>query len=229
MTRTLKDVLKRKAEQAERSNRPDFNWFTLAKNETKRVRFLQEFDSDMRNYDSSKGTALFLLEHVSPRDFTRRANCTIDTQGRCFACEMDVEEPSIGEGDKKQWHPWGQRENFYIQVVDEKGKVYVLSRSTSGKFFDALVDEAVEENDNSLTDITFKISKGDKNNSPWEVKSTKSEFDVEDVVELVDLEAAVSRNIDYVEQRNFYIPGGKVEKEDAPAKVETAKDVSEDW
>lgn len=225
---TLADVLKQRKEREERTSRPDFNWFTLKgkKDNTVRLRFLQELDSDCRNYDATRGSVLFETEHVSPRDFRRRASCTYETEGRCFGCEMDLEEPMIEEDEKERWHPWGRKTNMYALVYTEDGKVEVLSRPADGKFFDSLYDECTVENDNSITDVTFKISKGNSKNSPWELKTTKAELDVPEVVELVDLEQAVVRHIPYAEQKNFYIPLAKDEEPQEPKK-ETATNL--DW
>ena len=227
---TLKDILNKKAEQAERADRPKVDWFTLKPNQEKRIKFLQELDTDMRNYDSTRGTALFLVEHTSAEEYTRRAECSFEAEGRCFACEMDEIQPSIEEKNNTRWHPWGQKTNMYIHVVDEDGKVTVLSRSAPGKFFDAIYEEAVEENDNSLTDLTFKIKKGPQQNSPWEIKATKQSFEVPEIAELVDLETAVGRKVPYADQKKFYLPKGVATE--APAetpKADTATDSALDW
>ncbi len=228
MSQTFKDILKQKQERAERNERPKVEWFTLKNNESKNVRFLQEFDTDMRNYDSKFGTALFLTEHVSPEEWSRKALCSFEDEGRCFACEMDKEQPKIVEDGKDRWHPWGQRTNFYVYVVDSKGDVRVISRPTSGKFFDAIVYE-IGENDNSITDVTFKISKGATNQAPWELRSTKKEhFELPEIPELVDLKSAVGLKVTYAEQRGFYLPATKTDKP-ATENVSNPSTVGEDW
>lgn len=225
---TLAEVLKQRQEREERSNRPEVAWFTLKgkKDSTVRLRFLQELDTDARNYDSARGVVLFETEHVSPRDFRRRATCTYDSEGRCFSCEMDKVEPFLEEDGVKRWHPWGQKTNLYVQVYTEEGKVEVLSRPADGKFFDSLYDECTVENDNSITDVTFKISKGSAKNSPWEIKTTKQEIEVPDVVQLVDLTQAVVRSIAYADQKNFYIPESKDEQ---PKEVKKEQPADLDW
>lgn len=238
MSQSFKDVLKARKEKEERESRPKVEWFSLKNGETKYVRFLQEFDTDMRNYDSKFGTALFLTEHVSPEEWSRKALCSYEAEGRCFACEMDKEEPFqlLDERDqngnqKKRWHPWGQKSNFYVYVVDPKGDVRVMSRTTEGKLFDALLKE-IEENDNSLTDITFEISKGNANQNPWEIRPTKkNHFELPEIPELVDLKSAVGLKVAYAEQRNFYLPGSK---ETTPSATSTeskpkAETVGENW
>jgi hypothetical protein len=237
MSLKFKDVLKARKEKQDRDSRPKVEWFSLKNGETKYIRFLQEFDTDARNYDSTFGTAVFLVEHVSPEDWGRKALCTIADEGRCFACEMDKEEPFHlldeldGNGkQKKKWHPWAQRSNFYVYVVDNKGEVKVMSRSTDSKLFDALVDE-IELNDDSLTDLTFKISKGPQNQNPWEIRSWKKEhFEIPDLPELIDLNTAVGYKVEYSEQRNFYLPGEKSTTATAPSvQKDTPKDIGENW
>jgi|ERR1044072_4986120 hypothetical protein len=237
MGTNFKDVLKAKAERAEREDRPKVEWFSLKNGETKFIRLLQEFDTDMRNYDSKFGTAEFLVEHQSPEEWSRKALCTTDTEGRCFACAMDKEEPFIlldeldGDGNrKKKWHPWGQKTNFYVYVVDNKGAVRVLSRTTDGKLFDSLVEEA-EENNNSLTDITFKISKGSANQNPWEIrKTTKEHFELPEIDELVALSTAVGLKVPFEDQKNFYLPKSNNNKADVAVNVpSTEKKIGEDW
>lgn len=232
MGNTFKDVLKAKQERSERESRPKVEWFSLKNNETKFIRFLQELDTDHRNFDSSFGTAVFLTEHISPESFSRKALCTMEDEGRCFACEMDKEQPKIVEDGKDVWHPWKQRSNFYIYVVDNKGDVRVLSRPTGNKLFDALCEE-VDENDNSLTDVTFKISKGPNKSDSWEIrKTTKEHFELPDIAELVDLESAVGLKIAYAEQKSFYLPDSKVATTSEVVTVSNssaAQKVGEDW
>jgi hypothetical protein len=236
MSKSFKEVLKAKKEKQDRDSRPKVEWFSLKNGETKYIRFLQEFDTDARNYDSTLGTALFLVEHVSPEEWSRKALCSMEDEGRCFACEMDKQEPYQlldevdGNGNKKKrWHPWGQKSNFYVYVVDNKGDVKVMSRTTDGKLFDSLVEE-IEENDDSLTDLTFKISKGSANQNPWEVrKTTKEHFDLPDIPELVDLSSAVGLKVAYAEQRNFYLPGSKEATTSTESSREDSTAIGENW
>ena len=237
MSQSFKDVIKAKKEKQDRETRPKVEWFSLKNGETKYIRFLQEFDTDAPNYDSQYGTALFLVEHVSPDEWSRKALCSMEDEGRCFACEMDKEEPFqlLDELDangkpKKRWHPWGQKSNFYVYVVDVKGDVRVMSRTTDGKLFDSLVDE-IELNDGSLTGETFKISKGTANQNPWEIRSWKKEhFELPELPELVDLKSAVGLKVAYADQRNFYLPGSKDATPAASTAVkEESATIGENW
>lgn len=205
MATSLKDVLQKKKEYAERTERPQFDYFSLKDNNPAKVVFLQEIDPDVKTEANEKGrgSALFLVEHTSPHDFRRRAECTFEEEGRCFACEMNQEEPE---------NKWWAKTNFYIQVFNAKdNKVKVLSRPVANKeggFFDLLYTWAEEENEGSITDQTFSISKAGEKTSPWTLMPTTKKLEVPDTVELVDLEQAVGIKIEYEKQRNFYIPRG---------------------
>lgn len=233
MGQSFKDVMKAKKEKAERDSRPKVEWFSLKNGETKYIRFLQELDEDMRNFDSKFGTAEFLLEHVSPEDWARKAVCTMEDEGRCFGCEMNKEvEKVVDENGKDKWRPWAPKSNFYIYVVDAKGDVKVMSRPTGNKLFDALTKE-IDENDNSLTDLTFEISKGPNKSDAWEVRPTKkNHFELPEIPEIVDLGSAVGFKVPYAEQRSFYVPGsGKTETQAESPTVSgvPAEKVGENW
>lgn len=212
MAKSLKDVLQQRQMREERNERPQVDWFSLKNNNPARIKFLQELDPDAPNYDSSRGHAIFLVEHTSPHDFRRRAECTMETEGRCFACEMAKEEPKPKNGS------WWPRTNMYIQVFDAKDeKVKVLSRPAPGGFFDTLYEWASDENEGSVVGPTFKISKGSEQTSPWTLMTTSKEIEVPNTVELLDLEKAVGRQVKYEEQRRFYIPEGADEAEETKA------------
>lgn len=228
----LKDILKKKDEMDERNSRPDIEWFSLKKKNPVRVRFLQELDEDSRNYDSTKGKVLFLTEHTSPYDFTRRAECSFESEGRCWACEMThVEREFVDDQGNKKFNPWGQKTNMYVQVVTEDGDVQVLSRPAPGNFFDKVYEEATD-NDGSISEQTFRISKGSARNASWELKAlTKEQIEVPETVELVDLESAVGRKIPYADQKRFYLPNETVVN-DTPSVSEVKEDatkIGENW
>lgn len=241
MGKSFKEILKEKQERAERDNRPKVDFFKLKENETRYIRFLQEFDEDMRNYDSTFGTAEILVEHVSAVEWTRKAVCTYDSEGRCFGCEMDEAEPSITEKNRAgeeytRWHPWGQKSTFYVYVVDSDGKVEVLSRQTNNALFDKIVEE-ISDNDNSITDVTFKVSKGKNKSDSWELKALKdthaNHFELPELpAELPVLADVVGLKVPYADQRKFYIPGTKTETENESVPSVGAtddKDTGADW
>lgn len=218
----LKSILQRKKEYQERTERPTFDWFGVPANKSAKVVFLQELDGDLAD---EKGVARYLVEHTSPQDFKRRAECTFDeeTGERCFACEMNQEDP---KGN------WWAKTNFYVQVYTEgpddkpgKGKVKVLSRGISNKggdFFDLLLTWATEENEGRVTGQTFVISKGGEKTSPWSLMPTTKKLEVPETAELIDLEKAIGNKVEYDKQKNFYMPKGNADSEAAPATRQSA-------
>lgn len=207
---SLADVLKKKQERSERADRPKIDYFGLAKNNPARIRFLQEIDPDAPNYEAAKGSAVFLVEHVSPQTFQRKALCTFETEGRCFACEMNQEQP------KEKW--WAKT-SMYVNVFDAlDNKVKVLSRPAPGTFFDPLFEWAADENDGSVIGPTFKITKGANKTDPWTFTTTKNELDVPDSLDLFEV---VGITVEYDKQRSFYLPNGNeipVEAEEPKSK-----------
>jgi hypothetical protein len=222
MATDLKSILQRKKEYAERTERPSFDWFGIPVNSTVKVVFLQELDKELAD---DKGAARYLVEHTSPENFKRKAECTFDeeTGERCFACEMAQEFPKVAEGS------WWAKTNFYVQVYVEgkddkpgKGKVKVLSRPVSpkgGDFFDLLLTWATEENDGRVTGQTFQISKGAEKTSPWTLMPTNKVLEVPDTAELIDLEKAVGLRVEYDKQKGFYMPGGNTGSKPATAEA----------
>jgi hypothetical protein len=229
----LNDVLRRKRQQQDAQDRPKAEWFGVGgkhKNPVK-VRFLQEFSEDSPSYDSTLGKILFLAEHTSPYDFKRRAECTFDSEGRCFACEMNkIETKGTYNGEEKNY-PWSQKTNMYTWVATEDGELKVLSRPAPGTFFDQLHDFSEDDGEGSITKHEFKISKGAAKNDKWSLSvQLKTSFELPDLSEVPDIESAVGRKISYEEQKKFYIPEPKEDQEPQISQAPSAKSESNfDW
>ena len=231
MPTNLKEILQRKKERAERADRPKIEWFKLAQGESAKIVFLQELDEEQAD---DRGSAVYLVEHNSPQDFRRRAECSFDEEAgeRCFACEMNQEEP------KQNW--WAKT-NFYINVYVERkgdkpgeGKVQLLSRSIQNKgggFFDDLLEWAMEENEGRVTNQTFTISKGGEKTSAWTFLPSSKKLEVPDNLELWAPDAIVNK-VPYDKQKSFYLPNGDSpadEEEEAPKAAKKPKDEDPDW
>lgn len=206
MALSLKDIKKKLQEQEERNSRPDVEWFSLKGRKTPIfIQFLQELDEESPTYDSARGKAVFLLEHVSPFDFKRRGECSLEAEGSCFPCEKNADEPFLKIAGEDIKFPWAQKTNLYIYVIDDDGKVKVLSRGAYSSFVTKAIDYVSDEGEGSLTGTTFKITKGPQKNSAWELSTTKQKLDVPADLELPDLNAVVGRKIKYNEQSKFYM------------------------
>lgn len=212
MALDLSDILRKKRQQQGNTDRPKVEWFSLKEKNPIKVRFIQEFSEDSPNFDSTRGKVLFLVEHTSPYDFRRRAECTFDTEGKCFACEMNKIETKLSVGGEEKNYPWSQKTNMYTWVATEDGDLKVLSRPALGTFFDQLHDFSEDGGEGSITNHEFKISKGAAKNDKWNLNvQLKTSFELPDLAELPDLETAVSRKVPYAEQKKFYMPEPKEE------------------
>ncbi len=171
------------------------------------VRFLQELDPDMTNYDDSRGIGLIAVEHEAgaadkdseapKKGFMYKALCTAADDGECYACLKHKENYKGG---------WRPKQNLYINVlteVDGEKKVFVLSKNANSSFVQSLIQEAVDEG--SITDANYRITKtGDGTTTQWLLKRLKSEPLDDSEVELWDLEGEVLKDIPFDEQAEFY-------------------------
>lgn len=87
-------------------------WLKLADGQSATIRFVEELDADSPYYDESRGEAVVFAEHTNPKDYKRKAACTMDSEGRCYGCEMARKEPKSG---------WRARNRFYCNVLVEDG------------------------------------------------------------------------------------------------------------
>ena len=93
-------------------------WLQVKDGQSIKIRFVQEVDADSKNYVEKAGLAFIAIEHTNPKDYKRKALCTIDDQGRCFGCEQHRRDPKAG---------WKGKRRFYANVLvnDEKEDPYV--------------------------------------------------------------------------------------------------------
>jgi len=212
----LNDILRKKRQQEEFADRPKIEWFGLGKGKKNpvKVRFLQEFTEDSPTFDSSRGLISFLVEHTSPHNFLRRAECSYDSEGRCFACEMNkVETEFTGKDGQVKRFPWKQQSNMYTWIVTEDGDLQLLSRPAPGNFFDLVHGFATGQGKGSLTKFEFEISKGPQKNDKWNLMPQfEPSFEVPEFDKLPDINTAVARKIPYAEQKKFYIPDEEVQE-----------------
>lgn len=140
MLRGLKDIKQRAEEKASFDGEGAF--LKLKDKESIKLRFLQELDEESPNYDERRGLITVVEEHVSPKNFRRRAVCTLEQDQRCWACE----QRSIPDIGKK----WRSKMRFYANVVvrgtdgaDDKVKVLAqgFSKQNVGSALIAFAEE----------------------------------------------------------------------------------------
>lgn len=223
----IKRYQQEQKEKAEAANRPKADWFKWPKGvSVATVLFLQEMDEGAAGYKEDRGLGFIVVEHQAPGPdgFKRRANCTIESEGECYACERHSQDYKEG---------WRQRTNLYINaLVDfnngEGPKPVVISRNANSSFVQALIEEAVEEN--TITAANYRITKvGEGTTTQWLLKGLKDRFD-DEKVEVFDLEETAIRVVPYEKQADYYgaVYSGPAESAAAPSNAGSAS-VDADW
>lgn len=193
---------------------PKTQWFKLADKQSVKVVFLQELDPDSENFSQKNDLGFLAVEHANPKNYRRKALCSIDDEGVCFGCEQH----------KKDWKAgWKQKTRLYINVLVDDGQnepyTAVLSQGNGPKSVTpVLIEEAGDVG--TITDkyFTIKRSGAGATDTSYTIRAGKAhDLNVEDY-ELFDLEK-VTRNIPYDEQKAHYLDGedAAVAAEDAAA------------
>jgi hypothetical protein len=202
-------------------------WFKLADKQSVKVLFLQELDPDSPNYSSKNDLGFLAVEHVNPKNWRRKAVCSIDDEGACYGCEQH----------KKDWKAgWKQKTRMYINVLVDDGQnepyVAVLSQGNGPKSITPTLIEYAGE-DETITDkwFTIKRSGAGATDTSYTLRAGKAhEQNVEDY-ELFDLEK-VLRQIPYAQQEAHYLDGQDDAEAAAPSEARvpvSASSVDAEW
>lgn len=176
-------------------------WVKLDDGQSAKVRFVNELDEDSPNYDAVRDLAIVVSEHTNPKDYKRKAVCTMDSEGRCFGCEMARKEPKSG---------WRARFRFYTNLLVDDGLedpyVAVWSQGVGKQSaFNTLKEYAIEtgsisnrvwrmKRQGSGTDTTYILLPGDPDTDQHDWSGIEP-FNLEKVV----------REVAYAEQESFYL------------------------
>lgn len=176
-------------------------WLKLEDSQSAKVRFVNELDEDSPNFDKVRDVAIVVSEHTNPKDYKRKAVCTMDSEGRCFGCEMARKEPKSG---------WRARFRFYTNLLVDDGMespyVAVWSQGVGKQSaFNTLREYALEtgsisnrswrmKRQGSGTDTTYILLPGDPDTDKFNWSGVEP-FNLEKVV----------REVTYVEQESFYL------------------------
>lgn len=175
-------------------------WVKLADGQSAKIRFVEELDSDSANYAESRGLAVVIAQHTNPKDYKRMAVCTMDSEGRCFACEMARKDPKSG---------WRSKLRFYCNVLIDDGTeapyIAVWSQGISKQSaFNTIREYALETG--SISNLEWKIKRnGQGTETNYTLLPTKPDAEPYKWTEqeFYNLEKVV-REIPYAEQENFY-------------------------
>jgi hypothetical protein len=175
-------------------------WVKLADGQSAKIRFIEELDQDSASYSDARGLSVVIAEHTNPKDYKRKAACTVDSEGRCFGCEMARKEPKSG---------WRSRLRFYCNVVIDDGTedpyVAVWSQGISKQSaFNTIREYALETG--SISNLEWKIKRnGQGTETSYTLLPTRPDSEPFnwDGIEAFNLEKVV-REVAYAEQENFY-------------------------
>lgn len=180
-------------------DRPKTEFVKIADKQKVEIAFLQELSEDSPNFSKKNDLGILAVEHQNPENFRRKALCTMDEEGNCWACEQHRADYTLG---------WKGKTRLYINVlVKEEGKepyVAVLSQSTSGQSITpTLIEEAGDED--TITTKWFAFTRnGEGTDTNYTIRARKEHgLNVEDF-ELFDLEQVV-RHIPYDQQEAHYL------------------------
>jgi hypothetical protein len=184
-------------------------WVKLEDGESIKIRFLQELDPDSPNYNEKLGLGFIAVEHTNPKDYRRKALCSIDDQGKCWGCEQHRKDYKAG---------WKGRSRLYINVLVDDGKeepyVAILSQGSSGKTITpTLIDYAGEMG--SITNLMWRVkrtgTKTDTSYTAFPLGKDETPFDANGL-ELYNLEETAVRDLPYADQEAFFNgEGGEAE------------------
>lgn len=175
-------------------------WLKLSDGQSAKLRFVEELDNESAHYDDARGLSVVIAEHTNPKDYKRKAACTMDTEGRCFGCEMARKEPKSG---------WRSRLRFYCNVLVDDGLedpyIAVWSQGVSKQSsFNTIREYALETG--SISNLQWKIKRngqGTETNYTLIPTSPDSEPFAWGEYELHNLEKVV-REVPYPEQEAFF-------------------------
>lgn len=176
-------------------------WLKIEDGESLKIRFLQELDPDSPHYDQKLGLGFIAVEHTNPKDYRRKALCSIDDQGKCWGCEQHRKDYKAG---------WKGRSRLYINVLVDDGKedpyVAILSQGSSGKTITPTLIEYAGEM-GSITNLMWRIKRsGTKTDTSYTIiplQKDESAFDTAEL-ELYKLEEVAVRDLPYADQESFF-------------------------
>jgi|TARA_R110000822_G_scaffold90073_6_gene208380 hypothetical protein len=183
------------------SNGPKVRWAKLVDGQAAKIRFVEELDSDSAHYADDRGLSVVIAEHTNPKDYKRKAACTQESEGRCYACEMSRKEPKAG---------WRSKLRFYCNVLVDDGTedpyVAVWSQGVSKQSaFNTIREYALETG--SISNLTWKLKRngvGTETNYTLIPTGPDSEPFAWGELDAANLEKVV-REVPYPEQEAFYL------------------------
>ena len=218
LVKGLKSINQNLDRPAGSEDRVKGTWLKLEDAQSVKITFLQELDPDSPNYTEDAGCGFIAVEHTNPKNYLRKALCSIDDQGRCFGCEMHRKDMKAG---------WKGKSRLYINVLVDDGNndpyVAIMSQGSGPKSATPSIVEYANET-GSITSVVWRLKRNGKGTetsytiTPLPTPANPGEH------ELFDLEKVAVRDIAYDEQEGFFL-GDEAGSSSSAASTST----SEEW
>lgn len=181
---------------------PKAKWLKLADGQSVKVRFINEVDADSPSYSPDRGLAIVVAEHTNPKDYRRKALCSLEEEGRCFGCEQHRKDPKAG---------WKAKLRFYTNVLVDDGTekyVAVFSQGVGPKSPTTTMLIEYAGDTNSITNLNWRLKRngtGTQTSYALIPLATDTEQFDWSGVEPFDLEKVAIRSVPYSDQENFFM------------------------
>jgi hypothetical protein len=152
--------------------------------------------------DGQKVKIRFLNEHTNPKDYRRKALCSMDDEGRCYGCEQNRKDPKAGWKAKLRFYT-----NVYVYDQDEN-YVAIWSQGVGPKSTTTNTISDYDDETGSITNLVWSLRRngtGTQTNYvliPGAQDETPFDFGV---VDTFDLMKVATRQVAYVDQEGFYM------------------------
>jgi hypothetical protein len=196
------DAIRKKMDGPKFEDGPKAKWLKLADGQSVKIRFINEVDADSPNYTQERGLAIVVAEHTNPKDYRRKALCSLEEEGRCFGCEQHRKDPKAG---------WKSKLRFYTNVLVDDGTekyVAVWSQGVGPKSPTTTMLIEYAGDANSITNLTWRLKRsgtGTQTSYALIPLATDTENFDWSGVEPFDLEKVAVRSIAYADQENFFM------------------------
>lgn len=181
---------------------PRARWLKLEDGQGVKVRFINEIDPDSPSYDESRGLAIVVAEHTNPKDYKRKAVCSMSDEGRCYGCERDRQDPKAG---------WRAKLRYYTNLLVDDGSdqyVAIWSQGVGPKSTTTKTIIEYASDTGSVSNLIWRLKRsgtGTSTTYPLFPLTVDTEpFDWSGI-EPYDLEKVAVRTIPYSNQENFYM------------------------
>jgi hypothetical protein len=200
---TIKSLKQAKSEiDSRNSEGPKGRWLKLDDGQKIKIRFLNELSADSKNYNEKFGQAVVVAEHTNPKDYRRKALCSMDDEGRCYGCEQNRKDPKAG---------WKAKLRFYTNVLvhdQDESYVAIWSQGVGPKSTTTNTISDFDDDTGSITNLVWSLRRNGTGTSTNYVlipgAADETPFD-DSGLEPFDLMKVATRQVVYVDQEGFYM------------------------